>query len=106
MVTTAWSMDENLAHCSYEAGILEDPDITPPAEMWKLTKDPVTSAADEPEDVTIEFSKGVPVKITAKSIGTETEPLKLFLAANELGCKHGIGRVSRNLLQNLLSNQS
>ena len=27
-----WSMDENLAHCSYEAGILEDPDVTPPSE--------------------------------------------------------------------------
>ena len=24
-----WSMDENLVHCSYEAGILEDPDRTP-----------------------------------------------------------------------------
>jgi len=24
-----WSMDENLVHCSYEAGILEDPGRTP-----------------------------------------------------------------------------
>ena len=30
-------MDENLAHCSFEAGILEDLDITPPMDMWKLT---------------------------------------------------------------------
>ena len=28
-----WSMDENLAHCSYEAGILEDPNTAPPADM-------------------------------------------------------------------------
>lgn len=33
-----WSMDENLAHCSYEAGILEDPDVTPPTEMCKSTQ--------------------------------------------------------------------
>jgi argininosuccinate synthase len=28
-----WSMDENLVHCSYEAGILEDPDHTPVSEF-------------------------------------------------------------------------
>ncbi len=88
-----WSMDENLAHCSYEAGILEDPDTTPPGDMWKLTADPILSAADKPEDVTIEFEKGIPVKLTAQSTGTETEPTKLFLAANALARKHGVGRV-------------
>jgi len=88
-----WSMDENLAHCSYEAGILEDPDTTAPSDMWKLSADPLLSAPDEPEDVTIDFEKGIPVKITAKSTGTETEPLKLFLAANALARKHGVGRV-------------
>lgn len=40
-----WSMDENLAHCSYEAGILEDPNTTAPEDMWKLTVDP-TKAPD------------------------------------------------------------
>ena len=35
-----WSTDENLFHISYEAGILEDPNITPPKDMWKLTVDP------------------------------------------------------------------
>lgn len=35
-----WSTDENLAHISFEAGILEDPDTTPPKDMWKLTVDP------------------------------------------------------------------
>jgi argininosuccinate synthase len=45
---------ENLAHCSYEAGILEDPDVTPPADMWKLTMDPM-KAPDKPEDFTVVF---------------------------------------------------
>lgn len=41
-----WSTDENLAHISFEAGILEDPDTTPPKDMWKLTVDPT----DAPEN--------------------------------------------------------
>jgi argininosuccinate synthase len=88
-----WSMDENLAHCSYEAGILEDPDVTPPTEMWKLTADPITSAPNEPEDITIDFAAGIPVKLTSKTTGTTTSPTPLFLAANTLARKHGIGRI-------------
>jgi argininosuccinate synthase len=87
-----WSMDENLAHCSYEAGILEDPDTAPPADMWKLTADPI-SAPNEPEDVTINFEKGLPVKITSKTTGSKTSPTELFLAANALARKHGVGRI-------------
>lgn len=37
-----YSMDENLFHISYESGILEDPALTPPADMFVMTKDPVT----------------------------------------------------------------
>lgn len=88
-----WSMDENLAHCSYEAGILEDPDTTPPSDMWKLTADPILSAANEPEDVTIKFEKGIPVSLTSSSAGTKTSPTELFLAANALARKHGVGRI-------------
>ena len=61
--------------------------------MWKLTADPILSTPNEFEDVTIEFEKGIPVKISAQSTGTETEPTKLFLAANALARKHGVGRV-------------
>jgi argininosuccinate synthase len=88
-----WSMDENLAHCSYEAGILEDPDTTPPSDMWKLTADPITSAPNEPEDVTIEFEKGLPVKLTSTSQKEATDPTSIFLTANTLARKHGIGRI-------------
>jgi argininosuccinate synthase len=61
--------------------------------MWKLSKDPIFSAADEPEDVTIDFAKGLPVSITSKSTGTQTAPTALFLAANALARKHGVGRI-------------
>ena len=75
-----WSTDENLFHISYEAGILEDPNTTPPADMWKLTQSP-QQAPNEPEKVEIEFTKGVPSKAL---IGgkTYTDPVDVFLALN------------------------
>ncbi|KAH0544105.1 hypothetical protein FGG08_001723 [Glutinoglossum americanum] len=89
-----WSMDENLAHCSYEAGILEDPDTTPPDDMWKLTVDPM-KAPDTPEDFTIFFEKGLPVKLTHGKDGKEvvTDSVDLFLTANTIARRHGVGRV-------------
>lgn len=92
-----WSMDENLAHCSYEAGILEDPDQTPPADMWKLTVDP-KEAPDAPEDFTLHFSKGLPSRLeyggekggSKKSVTDATE---LFLAVNAIARRHGVGRI-------------
>ncbi|KAJ3489741.1 hypothetical protein NLG97_g5936 [Lecanicillium saksenae] len=32
-----YSMDANLIHCSYEAGMLEQPELEPPADMWTMT---------------------------------------------------------------------
>ena len=88
-----WSMDENLAHCSYEAGILEDPNITPPEDMWKLTVDPA-KAPDAPEDFTLTFKEGLPVKLEydgGKKV--ETDPTKLFLTVNAIARRHGVGRI-------------
>jgi argininosuccinate synthase len=87
-----WSMDENLAHCSYEAGILEDPDVTPPEDMWKLTVDP-TKAPNTPEDFTLVFEKGLPVKLITAKNETITDPVKLFLESNAIARRHGVGRI-------------
>ncbi|KAG0634318.1 argininosuccinate synthase [Tuber brumale] len=87
-----WSMDENLAHCSYEAGILEDPDETAPKDLWKLTIDPL-DAPDTPEDFTIHFEKGLPSKLEYEGGKVATEPLDLFLAANAIARRHGVGRI-------------
>ncbi|CDK26680.1 unnamed protein product [Kuraishia capsulata CBS 1993] len=87
-----WSTDENMAHISFEAGILEDPDTTPPKDMWKLTVDP-TDAPDVPEDFTVVFEKGLPVKL-ALADGTEfTDPVEIFIAANALARRNGVGRI-------------
>jgi argininosuccinate synthase len=88
-----WSTDENFFHVSYEAGILEDPNATPPADMWKLTKSP-ESAPTTPEQITIEFKQGLPVKVTVPSQDkTYTDAVEVFDALNALGRKHGIGRI-------------
>ena len=91
--SSPWSMDENLAHCSYEAGILEDPNTTPPEHMWKLTTDP-TKAPNEPEDFTLTFEKGLPVKLEyGDGKKTATDPVDLFLTANAIARRHGVGRI-------------
>ncbi|CAG8973990.1 hypothetical protein HYALB_00011568 [Hymenoscyphus albidus] len=87
-----WSMDENLAHCSYEAGILEDPDVTAPADMWKLTVDPL-NAPEKPEDFTLVFEKGLPKKLITADGKTVTDSVELFLEANAIARRHGVGRV-------------
>lgn len=90
----------SFAHCSYEAGILEDADVTPPDDMWKLTDDP-RNAPDTPEDFTLAFEKGIPSALTlgGKKI---TDSVEIFTALNELGRKHGefeIQLASRNYTQ-------
>lgn len=84
-------IDENLFHISYEAGILEDPNTTPPADMWKLTTSP-ENAPTTPEQISIEFKGGLPVKVTT-SEKTVTDAVDVFMTLNALARKHGIGRL-------------
>ncbi|EFZ04004.2 Argininosuccinate synthase [Metarhizium robertsii ARSEF 23] len=86
-----WSMDDNLAPCSYEAGILEQSELTHPENMWTRTVDPM-KAPDEPAKFTIHFEKGIPVKV---EIGDKvvTGSLEIFKALNEIGRVHGVGRI-------------
>ncbi|XP_065428591.1 argininosuccinate synthase isoform X2 [Chrysemys picta bellii] len=88
-----WSMDENLMHISYEAGILENPKNQAPPGLYTKTKDPATSP-DTPDILEIEFRKGVPVKVTnTKDGATRQSSLELFVYLNEIAGKHGVGRI-------------
>lgn len=88
-----WSTDENIFHISYEAGILEDPNVVPPKDMWKLTVDP-EDAVDRAEHIEIKFKAGIPISATSLESGqTFTDSLSLFIFLNSLGRKHGIGRI-------------
>ncbi len=83
-----WSSDENLLHISFEAGMLEDPNAKPLADMFELTTDP-RKAPNTPEKVIIDFDQGVPVALNGKKMN----PVKLLHNANALAGKHGVGRV-------------
>ncbi|CEG38287.1 argininosuccinate synthase [Plasmopara halstedii] len=89
-----YSVDENLYHTSYEAGMLEDPMTAPMVEMFKMTVDP-KNAPDSAEQIQVRFKKGVPVGVTNLTANTPeiTGALNLFLELNKLAGKHGIGRI-------------
>jgi len=87
-----YSMDRNLLHISFEAGILEDPwfDAFAPKNkgMFKLSVSP-EDAPDKPEYVTLEFERGNCVAVNGKTLS----PLGVMRRLNKLGGKHGVGRV-------------
>lgn len=85
-------MDENIAHTSFEAGILEDPAVTPPDDMYVRSVDPRV-APDQPVDITLSFEHGLPVKLVVVGGKEYTDSLDLFVALNEIGGKAGIGRI-------------
>lgn len=87
-VDQPWSSDDNLLHISFEAGILEDPAMRPPKEMFEYTTDP-KDAPDEAEIIELEFEKGEAVKLNGKPLS----PANMLRELNSLGGKHGVGRV-------------
>lgn len=88
-----YSEDDNLLHISHEAGILEDPGAACAEDVYSRTSSP-DAWPNEPELVDIEFKDGIPVRVESKESGrSETKPLALFQFLNELGTKHGVGRL-------------
>lgn len=89
-----YSIDENLMHCSYEAGIMEDPELTPPANMFKKTASP-QDAPDHMFELSIEFANGLPVKVIEKETQKviEHDNLNIFNYLNKVGGANAIGRI-------------
>jgi len=83
-----YSMDRNLVHISFEGGVLEDPWREPYGDMFRLTVAP-EKAPDQPEYVEVEYASGDPVAIN----GERMPPAHLIERANEIGGRHGVGRV-------------
>lgn len=83
-----YSTDRNLFHISYEGGILEDPWKEPPAEMFVWTR-PVEKTPNRPEYIELDYRRGDPVALN----GRRLSPANLLARLNDLGAKHGIGRV-------------
>ena len=83
-----YSMDANLFHISYEGGILEDTWTEPEKSMFRWTTAP-EDAPDDPQYVVIGYEQGNPVSVD----GERLTPAELILRLNEIGSKHGVGRV-------------
>ncbi|HEV7594360.1 MAG TPA: argininosuccinate synthase [Gemmatimonadaceae bacterium] len=83
-----YSRDRNVWHISHEGGVLEQPAVAPPADLFMLTTAP-ENAPDQPEEVRIGFRSGTPVSVN----GVELDSVDLIVALNKIGGRHGIGRI-------------
>lgn len=83
-----YSMDANLLHISFEGRHLEDPKAEAEESMWRWTVSP-EQAPDTPEYVDLEYERGDIVAIN----GEKLTPAQVLTKLNELGGKHGIGRL-------------
>jgi len=88
-----YSEDENILHISHEAGILEDPALRCPAEVFSHTTSP-QDASDTETEISIDFVDGIPVQVKNEQTGeTETDPLEMLKYLNKVGAENAIGRV-------------
>ena len=83
-----YSMDANLLHISYEGRHLEDPAAEAEESMWRWTVSP-EAAPDAAEYLDLEFEKGDLVSINGQRMAAH----ELLALLNQLGGKHGIGRL-------------
>jgi argininosuccinate synthase len=83
-----YSMDANLLHISYEGRILEDPAREPEESMWRWSVSP-EKAPDEAEYLDLEFKQGDIIALNGQSLS----PADVLAQLNNLGGKHGIGRL-------------
>ncbi|MDR0716475.1 MAG: argininosuccinate synthase [Azoarcus sp.] len=83
-----YSMDANLLHISYEGRHLENPAAEAEESMWRWTVSP-EKAPDSAEYLDLEFANGDLVAIDGKRLKAH----ELLARLNELGGKHGIGRL-------------
>lgn len=83
-----YSMDANLLHISYEGRHLENPAAEAEESMWRWTVSP-EAAPDAAQYIDLEFASGDLIAID----GEKLKPHELLARLNELGGKHGIGRL-------------
>jgi argininosuccinate synthase len=83
-----YSTDSNLWGRSIECGVLEDPWLEPPDDIFTLTRSP-RDCPDEPAYLEIEFDAGVPVRTN----GIDMPLLELFESLETIAGTHGVGRI-------------
>ena len=87
-VDSPYSTDVNMWGRSVEAGVLEDPYVEPPRDVWLWTKHP-EEAPDKAEIVEIGFENGIPVSLDGETM----DSVQLVNRLNQIGGEHGVGRI-------------
>lgn len=90
-----YSIDENLWGRTAECGILEDPWAGPPADVFELTQ-PSEKAPDNPQEIEVGFSKGVPISLNGQAMGL----VELITRLSAVAGSHGFGRI--DMIENRL----
>jgi argininosuccinate synthase len=83
-----YSIDRNIFHISYEGGILEDPWVEPPNNMYTMTV-PQEKAPDRAAYIALGFRDGNPVSLNGKALS----PVSILKRLNSIGGRNGIGRI-------------
>jgi len=81
-----YSLDKNLWGISIECGVLEDPWVAPPEDIYTLTTLP-RKAPDRAEEITVGFECGVPISLNGK----RRDLVSLIVELNRIGGRHGVG---------------
>jgi argininosuccinate synthase len=85
--SSPYSIDVNLWGRSIETGVLEDPWVSPPADVYEWTVDP--GKAPKPVEIAIDFEGGIPVSLD----GDRLDPVSLVDRISTLAGQHGVGRI-------------
>jgi argininosuccinate synthase len=91
-----YSIDDNLWGRAIECGVLEDPWIEPPADIYTMTNDARVEASDTPAYVEITFEQGLPIALDGEVASFH----ETIVAMNELAGRHGFGRI--DMIENRL----
>jgi len=84
-----YSVDDNMVGRAIECGVLEDPNVAPPEDVYTITEDPKRADAPDEELVTISFEGGLPVAINGEKMSLSD----LLVKVNLIAGPHGIGRI-------------
>jgi argininosuccinate synthase len=95
-LASPYSIDDNLWGRAIECGVLEDPWVEPPADIYTLTNDARADTCGDPEYAEISFEQGLPMALNGE-VATFHE---IINAMNDLAGKHGFGRI--DMIENRL----
>ncbi len=91
-----YSIDDNLWGRAIECGVLEDPWVEPPAEIYTLTNDARGESCGEVEYAELSFEQGLPVALDGKVASFH----EIINAMNDVAGRHGFGRI--DMIENRL----